>query len=95
MRKDKKQIIGEEMTPEAIKQFLLPEPADGTSPSLHKLIRAYRSLRVDDFGQFVTFFCEAGYDLNAVDEQGRNFVALIADHSLAEPYIELVKAAQQ
>ena len=94
MRKDKKQVIGEEVSDEAIKLFLEPEPADETPASLHKLIKAYRGLRVDDFERFLGFFVEAGLDLNAKDAKGQDFVALIADQRLAEPYIELIKAAR-
>jgi hypothetical protein len=94
MRKDKKQVIGEEIADEPIKLFLAVEPADATPPSLHKLIKAYRGLRVDDFERFVGFFVAAGFDLNATDEQGRDFVALIADQRLAQPYIEIIQAAR-
>ena len=94
MRKDKKQLIGEEITDDSIKLFLEVEPADSTPPSLHKLVKAYRGLRVDDFERFVGFFVEAGYDLNARDEQGKDFIALIQDQRLAEPYIEVIKAAR-
>lgn len=94
MRKDKKQVIGEEITDEPIKLFLAVEPADGSSPSLHKLIKAYRGLRVDDFARFVEFFLAAGFDLNATDAEGRDFAALIADQRQAEPYLEVIKAAR-
>ncbi|MBT8766147.1 PA4642 family protein [Metapseudomonas boanensis] len=94
MRKDKKQVIGEEITDDSIKLFLAVEPADSTPPSLHKLIKAYRGLRVDDFERFVGFFVEAGYDLNAKDEKGNDFIALIQDQRMAEPYIEVIKAAR-
>ncbi|UPQ83694.1 PA4642 family protein [Pseudomonas knackmussii] len=94
MRKDKKKVIGEEISDESIKLFLEPEPADETPPSLHKLIKAYRGLRVDDFERFLGFFVEAGYDLNAKDDKGRDFVALIAEQRQAEPYVELIKAAR-
>lgn len=94
MRKDKKQVIGEEISDEAIKAFLEPEPADETPASLHKLIKAYRGLRADDFERFLGFFVEAGFDLNAKDAKGQDFVALIADQRQAEPYIELIKAAR-
>ena len=94
MRKDKKQVIGEEVSDEAIKLFLEPEPADETPASLYKLIKAYRGLRVDDFERFLGFFVEAGFDLNAKDAKGQDFVALIADQRQAEPYIELIKAAR-
>lgn len=94
MRKDKKQVIGEEITDESIKLFLEPEPADETPPSLHKLIKAYRGLRVDDFERFLGFFVEAGYDLSAKDANGQDFAALIADQRQAQPYIELIQEAR-
>ena len=94
MRKDKKQVIGEEISEDSIKLFLAVEPADSTPPSLHKLIKAYRGLRIDDFERFVGFFVEAGYDLDAKDEQGNDFIALIQDQRQAEPYIEVIKAAR-
>jgi hypothetical protein len=94
MRKDKKQVIGEEIGEESIKLFLDVEPADATPPALHKLIKAYRGLRIDDFERFVGFFVEAGYDLDAKDEQGNDFIALIQDQRQSEPYIEVIKAAR-
>lgn len=94
MRKDKKQVIGEEMSDDAIKLFLDFEPADGTPASLHKLVKAYRGLRIDDFERFLGFFREAGLDLDARDAQGQDFIALIRDQRQAEPYIEAVQAAR-
>lgn len=94
MRKDKKQVIGDEIGDEPIKLFLAVESVDGSSPSLHKLVKAYRGLRVDDFARFIGFFQAAGYDLNATDAQGRDIVALIADQRQATPYIDLINAAR-
>ena len=94
MRKDKKQVIGEEISDDSIKLFLAVEPADATPPSLHKLVKAYRGLRIDDFERFLTFFKQAGYDLDVKDAQGRDFVALIQDQRQAEPYVEAVNAAK-
>ncbi|WP_165667207.1 PA4642 family protein [Metapseudomonas otitidis] len=94
MRKDKKQVIGEEMSDDAIKLFLDFEPADGTPPSLHKLVKAYRGLRIDDFERFLGFFREAGLDFDARDAQGQDFIALIRDQRQAEPYIEAIQAAR-
>ncbi|MCP2074404.1 UNVERIFIED_ORG: hypothetical protein J2Y77_003840 [Pseudomonas lini] len=94
MRKDKKQVIGDEIGDEQIKLFLNFEPIDATSPSLHKLIKGYRGLRVDDFERFLTFFIEAGYDLNGKDEHGNDFVALIQDQRNAEEYIALINKAR-
>jgi hypothetical protein len=94
MRKDKKQVIGDEIGDEQIKLFLDFEPMDATSPSLHKLIKAYRGLRVDDFERFLGFFREAGYDLDGRDEQGRTFVELIKDQRNAQDYRELIEKAR-
>lgn len=65
-----------------------------TPPSLHKLIKAYRGLRIDDFERFLTFFRQAGYDLDARDAKGNDFVALVADQRQAVPYIEALQAAK-
>lgn len=94
MRKDKKQVIGEEISDDAIKLFLEPEPADGTSPSLHKLIKAYRGLRIDDFERFVGFFVEAGLDVDGKDEHGQTFVDVIKDQRNAADYIEIIDKAR-
>ncbi|MEJ3596105.1 hypothetical protein GHO42_08685 [Pseudomonas sp. FSL R10-0056] len=94
MRKDKKQLIGDEIGDEQIKLFLDFEPVDATSPSLHKLIKAYRGLRIDDFGRFLAFFKEAGYDLDGKDEQGQTFVDIIKDQRNADDYIELINQAR-
>ena len=94
MRKDKKQLIGDEIGDEQIKLFLDFEPVDATSPSLHKLIKAYRGLRIDDFGRFLAFFKEAGYDLDGKDEQGQTFVDIIQDQRNADEYIELINQAR-
>ncbi|TDK54134.1 PA4642 family protein [Pseudomonas moraviensis] len=94
MRKDKKQVIGDEIGDEQIKLFLDFEPVDATSPSLHKLIKAYRGLRIDDFERFLGFFVAAGYDVDGKDEQGKTFVELIKDQRNAADYIELIEKAR-
>ena len=96
MRIDKKQVIGDEISDDYIKSFLQFEPADGvTSPSHHKLVKAYRGLRVDDFERFVGFFVEAGLDLDGKDEHGKTFVEQIADQRNAPEYIEIIDKARE
>lgn len=94
MRKDKRQVIGDEIGDAQIKLFLDFEPVDDTSPSLHKLIKAYRGLRVDDFERFLGFFKEAGYDFDGKDAHGSDFVALIKDQRNAADYIDLIEKAR-
>ena len=94
MRKDKKQVIGDEIGDEQIKLFLDFEPVDATSPSLHKLVKAYRGLRIDDFERFLTFFVEAGYDVDGKDEHCKTFIDQIRDQRNAAEYIELIEKAR-
>lgn len=94
MRKDKKQIIGEDMTDEAIKFFLNAEPADQMPAPLHKLLRAYHSLRLHDFERFLTFFKAEGLPFDTRDAQGKDFVGLVADQRMAKPYIEVFEEAK-
>ncbi|MFF7705943.1 PA4642 family protein [Pseudomonas sp. NPDC007930] len=94
MRKDKKQVIGDEISDDYVKSFLQYEPADATPAAVHKLIKAYRGLRAHDFERFVGFFKEAGHDLNAQDADGHDFIALIKDQRNAEEYIEIIEAAK-
>lgn len=94
MRKDKKQLIGDEIGDAQIKLFLDFEPIDATSPSLHKLIKAYRGLRINDFARFVVFFKEAGFDLDGKDEHGNDFITLIRDQRNAPEYIEVIENAR-
>ena len=94
MRKDKKQIIGEPMTDEQVKAFLSAEPADNTPAPLHKLLRAYQSLRIEDFERFLSFFKEQGFAFDCCNEKGENFSQIIVDQRLAEPYLEAFKVIQ-
>lgn len=95
MRKDKKQVIGDEISDDYVKSFLLYDPVEGQgSPSHHKLIKGYRGLRIDDFERYVGFFVEAGYDLDGKDEHGKTFVEVIADQRNAPDYIEIIEKAR-
>lgn len=94
MRKDKKQIIGEPMTDEQVKAFLNAEPAIDVSAPLHKLMRAYHSLRIEDFERFLSFFKQQGLSLDCQNNEGKNFADLIADQRLAKPYITAFEEAR-
>ncbi|PWB35362.1 hypothetical protein DCO48_02775 [Pseudomonas sp. SDI] len=94
MRKDKKQVIGDEISDDYIKSFLQFEPADAASPSQHKLIKAYRGLRIDDFERFVGFFVEAGYDVDGKDANGQTFAEVIQDQRNAPEYLAIIANAR-
>lgn len=94
MRKDKKKVIGEEMSDEQVAAFLQARPyAADESLELHILTRAYRGLRVDDFERFLVMFKAVGHDLNAADGQGRTFLQHVREHALGGDYVTVLEAA--
>ena len=92
-RKDKKQIIGEPMSDEQVQAFLHTLPETGVNPDYHTLLRAYRSLRAQDFERFVSFFLAEGRDLNAPGPDGTGILATISAHQQGAEYADiLIKA---
>ena len=92
-RKDKKKVIGEPMTDEQVKVFLQGEPEAGVDRDFHLLLRAYRSLRIEDFERFLAFFSDAGHNLGATDPQGRTLAEAIAHHGTAHPFVQALEQA--
>ena len=92
-RKDKKQVIGEPMTDEQIRVFLHVQPEAGVDPDYHALLRAYRSLRSDDFSRFLAFFVAEGRNPAATGPDGQTLLALIRSHRQSAEYREALEQA--
>ncbi len=92
-RKDKKQVIGEPMTDEQVQAFLHTLPERGMNPDYHSLLRAYRSLRAQDFGRFLGFFLAEGRNLNAAGPDGRTLLETISDHQQSAEYADILTQA--
>lgn len=90
-RKDKKKVVGEPMTDDQIRVFLHVPPEAGVDPDFHALQRAYRSLRVEDFARFVSFFTAEGRNLNAEDPQGRSLADILQQHDKAAAYLQILQ----
>ena len=58
-RKDKKKVVDEVWTPERVRSFLSLEPPAGVDADFHRLRRAYQSMKVEDFEDFIDMFVEA------------------------------------
>jgi hypothetical protein len=69
-RKDKKKVVDEVWTPERVRSFLGLLPPEGIDADFHRLSRAYQSMRVEDFADFVGMFVAAGGRLDARGPQG-------------------------
>lgn len=90
-RKDKKKVIGEAMTDDQIKAFLHAVPEAGEDPDFHVLLRAYRSLREDDFERFLGFFVAAGGNPAARGGNGHTLLETISTHRKGEAYAEALR----
>lgn len=92
-RKDKKKVIGEPMTDEQVRVFLDGEPENGVDADFHVLLRAYRSLRIEDFERFLAFFSAQGRNLSATDPDGRTLAQIIAGHGSSGPFLKALEKA--
>lgn len=93
MRKDKKKVVDEVWTEEHVRSYLNVRPHDGSAEDFHMLLKAYRSMRAEDFELFVSFFCEDGRNLNATGKDGRTVLEIISTHRHGVEYAEILKEA--
>jgi hypothetical protein len=93
MRKDKEKVIDEVWTEDHIRSYLNVRSYDGTAQDYHMLIKAYQSMKAEDFELFVAFFLEDGRDVNAIGKDGRTAMAVITTHRHGVPYADILKAA--
>ena len=94
MKKDKKKIIGEELSNARLQELLSLSPPAGENRAFHILIRAYRSLREDDFDRFIGFYTETGLELNPCDRFGNPLLEVLSVHQHAAPYLKALQTAQ-
>ena len=93
MRKDKKTVLDEVWTEDHVKSFLKVKSHDGSAEDFHMLLKAYQSMRLEDFELFVSFFVADGRDVNVTGKDGRTVLEIISTHQLGVEYADILKAA--
>jgi hypothetical protein len=93
MRKDKEKVLDEVWTEEHVRSFLRVRPHDGSDEDFHMLLKAYRSMRVEDFELFVRFFLDENRDLDATGRDGRSVLDIVATHRRGTAFAAILKAA--
>jgi len=93
MRKDKKTVLDEVWTEDHVKSFLNVKSHDGSAEDFHMLLKAYQSMRAEDFELFVSFFCEDRRDVNVTGKDGRTVLEIISTHRHGVEYADILKAA--
>ena len=91
LKKDKQKVLGEVFDDERIKTFLAFEAPKGVSPDFHLLEKAYRGMNVENFDTFLTFFLEAGHDINAKNPNGKTLFIIASEHRHGNEYVEALR----
>jgi hypothetical protein len=92
LRKDKVKVLDEQWDDARVASFLETRPGDPKDADYSLLLRAYQSMRDDDFARFIAMFVAAGRDINALGPDGKSLLGLLAEHYYGEPYAVILRA---
>lgn len=93
LKKDKQKVLGEVFDEARVRSFLTIDELAGVSTDYRLLERAYRGMKAENFESFVTYFDEAGKDINAKNPQGLNLLQVIIEHTQSSAYCDALKKA--
>ena len=93
LKKDKQKVLGEVFDDDRVRTFLIDRAPEGVNVDFHCLERAYRGMNVDNFATFISFFNEAGRDINALNPDGKTLLSQIKEHSSFSDYAEILDKA--
>ena len=91
MRKDKEKVLDDVWTEDHVKSFLNVRSHDNTDEDFHMLLKAYQSMRSDDFELFVGFFLGENRNINVTGLDGRTVLAIVCEHRLGGEYATILK----
>lgn len=90
LKKDKEKVIDPVWSEARIKEFLELQPPAGQNSDHHKLLKAYQSMRAEDFSDFIGFFVAEGGNLLAANEANQTISDVLAGHRYSKPYLEAI-----
>ena len=94
MRPDKAKVVDEVWDDERIRSFLHKAPmGDEADPDYSVLLYAYRSMRPEDFQQFVELFVAEGRNLKAKSNAGLTLLETVAEHRKAAAFRAILETA--
>lgn len=92
MKKDKEKVLDEVWTEDRVREFLNVEAKAGVDADFHRLLKAYQSMRADDFELFIGMFLQADGNINAVDGSGRSVLSYAKEHRNSADYVAALVA---
>ncbi len=94
MRPDKKKVVNEVWDTERIKGFLdKASMGNEANDDYSILLFAYRSMRADDFAEFIGYYLTEGHDLDARSNAGETLLQTISPHRHARPFMDILERA--
>ncbi|MFT6958581.1 MAG: hypothetical protein ACJAYC_003600 [Halieaceae bacterium] len=93
MKKDKEKVLDDVWTEDHIKTFLTVRPHDGSDEDFHMLLKAYQSMRADDFEIFMDFFGKQERNINAPGRDGRSVLEIVNTHRHGSEYASILISA--
>jgi hypothetical protein len=93
MRKDKEKVVDEVWTDDRVKSFLQVRPHDEVEEDFHMLLKAYQSMRVEDFAKFIGYFLKDGRSLNSTNPDGESVLDIIDEHRRSTAYADILRSA--
>lgn len=95
LKKDKKKVIGEDMTDAQIDRFVQYQPTSAQDSSDFLCLQAaYRGLRLHDFERFLSGFSARGGQFDAKDRHGKTLMDYMKDHAKSADYLAAIHSAQ-
>lgn len=89
MKKDKEKVFDEVWNDERIAQFLDVIPPVGVDRDYHQIIKAYQSMRLNDFETFVDMMKADGRNLSA-EHNGVSASAIMGQHKHGSDYAKVL-----
>jgi hypothetical protein len=91
LKKDKVKIVDEVWTEGRVKEFLDVKPAEDVEADFHMLLKAYQSMRADNFADFISFFLKEGRNINAKGPQGQTVLSIVSQHRNSGEFANALK----
>ena len=90
MRKDKEKVLDEVWTDDRVKSFLQVRSYDEVEEDFHMLLKAYQSMRAEDFEKFVGYFTAEGRSVNSRNPEGQTVLGIVREHRRSGEYAEIL-----
>ena len=91
LKKDKEKVLDEVWTQQRVKDFLEIKTAENIEADFHVLLKAYQSMRLENFEEFIGFFTVEKRDINATNPQGETVLSIIKNHNKSAAYATVLE----